>query len=265
MGTRYTKHYEIFDYWKDKCIDKYGNLYMNGEGDYDKTIPLVYDWGEPECFACGMSAIDYDNMDEYDKYYEALNSEDGLKYIYSRKDVKKRLDRAHIIPMAIGGKDNPSNYMLLCHRCHRDSPDICNKKLFLSWVFKRRKDGSLLKRCFDKSTIILSEQYGIKLPIINVEEAMSRTEINTHGGILVEDTVVYAYVQNALMNKTELSPEYEKMFKITINEEIRKIKAKYNNGSTNYSDVDRVVLEILEKILVLYETLKTLEKTDSMQ
>lgn len=57
-----TKHFDIFDYWKDKCITDEGNveIEMGYEG-YDETksnihnsIPIVEDWGEPQCFACGV-------------------------------------------------------------------------------------------------------------------------------------------------------------------------------------------------------------------
>lgn len=258
-----TSHYRIFDYWKDKCIDKYGNCYTEGTVDYDITIPMVYDWGEPECFACRMSAIDYGkDMFEEEEYEKALKAEDdsGLKYIYSRKDVKKHLDRAHIIPKALQGKDEPSNYVLLCHRCHRDSPDISNKKLFLSWVFKRRKEGHLLSRCRKKAEEILKNQYGISIPLINLDEALSINIINTHGGILAEETIIYAFVQNALLNKTELKEEYEKMFKFAIEEKIKTIKSKYNVNNSNYSDIDKAILDTLESILTQYNMFKTLEK-----
>lgn len=40
-----TTHYEVFDYWKDKSIDKYGNCYIGDNVDFHNTIPIVNDWG----------------------------------------------------------------------------------------------------------------------------------------------------------------------------------------------------------------------------
>lgn len=84
-----TTHYEVFDYWKDKSIDKHGTCYTGDNIDFHNTIPIVKDWGEPECYACGCSAIDYSHMEDDERYDKALKEDDGLKYIYSRKDIKK--------------------------------------------------------------------------------------------------------------------------------------------------------------------------------
>lgn len=59
-----TTHFEIFNYWKDKYIDERGNYYSGYPKHHiGEVIAIVNDWGEPECFACGCSAIDYEHMD----------------------------------------------------------------------------------------------------------------------------------------------------------------------------------------------------------
>lgn len=258
-----TTHYEVFDYWKDKSIDKHGTCYTGDNIDFLNTIPIVNDWGEPECYACGCSAIDYSHMEDDERYDQALKEDDGLKYIYSRKDVKHNLQLAHIRPKALQGEDIPSNFMLLCPRCHRDAPDILNRKLFLQWIYKRRKEGSVYKRCFEKAKQILNEIYNIntKWTLINIDSALDRTKVNVHGSILCEDTITYGFVQEALLNKTELKEEYERMFKFTIEEQIKKIKSKYNINTKieQYSEVDKAILDTLEGVLTQYDTFKTLE------
>lgn len=264
MGIK-TTHYEIFDYWKDRYIDELGNCYSGYPVEHDtaEIIAIVNDWGEPECFACGKSAIDYDDMDEKEKYLDALeeSGDIGLKYIYSRKDVKHVLQRAHIRPNALQGEDVPSNLMLLCGRCHEDAPDIVSKRLFLKWIFKRRKEGNLYHRCRTQAMEILKNEYGIKMPIFDLETALNRTRINTHGGRLCESTITYDFVYDALL-RSALNEEHEKMFKFMLEEKIREIKSKYNIGNSNYSDVDKAVLEMLEILLAQYDILKQIEQID---
>jgi 5-methylcytosine-specific restriction endonuclease McrA len=57
---------------------------------------LSVDWGEAEerCWRCGY---------------------------------KKNLQRCHIIPDSLGGKDEPANLVLLCERCHIDAPNVESK------------------------------------------------------------------------------------------------------------------------------------------
>lgn len=44
-------HSKIVDYWKDKYIsDKFEIINYKEEG----AIPVINDWGEPECWACGL-------------------------------------------------------------------------------------------------------------------------------------------------------------------------------------------------------------------
>lgn len=49
-----TRHSEIFDYWKDKEITPEGNVVLSSEN-VENAIPVIYDWGEPMCCACGKT------------------------------------------------------------------------------------------------------------------------------------------------------------------------------------------------------------------
>lgn len=50
-----------------------------------------------------------------------------------RCGIKKRLDRAHIIPRSKGGGDSPENFVLLCKHCHFDNPNIDNMEIVWEW------------------------------------------------------------------------------------------------------------------------------------
>lgn len=129
-----TKHSEIAEYWKDRCITE------NGLACADTvpipSIPVVVDCGEPRCFACGELPKKIDDDDSYEK---ALN--EGWKKIWDLPVTKSFLNRCHIVPHMFDGKDEPKNMFLLCERCHIESPDTENPRNFLKWVYKQRKRG----------------------------------------------------------------------------------------------------------------------------
>ena len=49
---------------------------------------------------------------------------------------KIRLEKCHIIPRALGGKDKPENLVLLCQRCHREAPNVSDPSFI--WIWLRR-------------------------------------------------------------------------------------------------------------------------------
>lgn len=66
---------------------------------------LMFDWSDAEfcCWACGF-------------------------------DKRKYLQRCHIIPHALGGKDVPENYVLLCGDCHEEAPNVNNSTAMWDWL-----------------------------------------------------------------------------------------------------------------------------------
>ncbi len=44
------------------------------------------------------------------------------------------LERAHIVPHAIGGPDEPSNFVLLCRLCHLEAPDVDDPAILWLWI-----------------------------------------------------------------------------------------------------------------------------------
>lgn len=125
----------IFEYWKDKAITEDGEVIY--EKDFDKTgkdsIPVVIDWGEPECWACRQQI----------NVYKRKSYDSDLLFVLSRiwdyREVSKELNKCHILAKQAGGTEIPQNMFLLCEHCHIESPDTLNPKNFFKWVYKKRK------------------------------------------------------------------------------------------------------------------------------
>jgi hypothetical protein len=91
-------HVRIAAYWQGKLIPG-TDVRFN-----------IYDIGELCCFAC-------------DWYHEACG------------DCVHGLERAHVVAHAIGGADDdPSNYAILCRKCHSESPNTNDEEWFWRWV-----------------------------------------------------------------------------------------------------------------------------------
>jgi hypothetical protein len=56
-----------------------------------------------------------------------------------RPSDKKRLQKCHIVPIALGGVDNESNMVLLCYQCHLENPNTTDQKGFFDWLKGRVK------------------------------------------------------------------------------------------------------------------------------
>jgi hypothetical protein len=51
-----------------------------------------------------------------------------------RCGYRSKLQRCHIVPHALDGPDEPSNYVLLCGRCHREAPNTRNPDFMWQWI-----------------------------------------------------------------------------------------------------------------------------------
>ena len=137
MGTVSTQHYKIFDYWKDKCITSSGEVVAGGS----RGESVIIDLAEPNCWACGRRAIRKASVEgALQKKCERENGEFDFRQLWDDSSVKSALNRCHIVPAALGGKDEPSNLFLLCEECHMLSPDTTNPANFFRWVYKRKQD-----------------------------------------------------------------------------------------------------------------------------
>lgn len=194
------KMFDVFSYWKDKCITENGDILIEYgyEGcDYESlkridSIPVIEDWGEPTCFACGTLVRD---LLERDDYEEILESDDWEKKIWDSKEVSKTFDRAHIIPKALNGKNTPNNIFCLCHTCHRNSPDTRFPKEFFRWVFNERKQPRRTRLIHEAMDICVERDI---IPLFSIDKDLDvHKNINSHGGSIVDSTIVAALVGSA--------------------------------------------------------------------
>ena len=51
-----------------------------------------------------------------------------------RCGCKRNLERCHIVPDSLGGEDMPSNFVLLCKRCHMDNPNVADPEIMWDWL-----------------------------------------------------------------------------------------------------------------------------------
>jgi len=64
----------------------------------------------------------------------------GAKVCFCCGSRYRQLERAHIIPHAMGGSALPDNLLLLCGECHRESPDVALPDVLIQWMNDRCND-----------------------------------------------------------------------------------------------------------------------------
>jgi hypothetical protein len=74
------------------------------------------------------------NVDIADMPFNCWNCGEDKRMGDSNSVNKTRLERCHIIPKALGGESVPSNYVLLCHTCHRDAPNVNSSTKMWEWI-----------------------------------------------------------------------------------------------------------------------------------
>lgn len=160
-----TKKKDIIEYWCDKAVTADGKIVPDIEEYFDCSIPIIYDYDESRCFACN-------------------------------KETSK-LDRAHIVPFALGGQDIPKNYMLLCKECHKESPDCIDEEAMFQYIYWKRKNEDYNCRILRFISEILNKK-GIN-PIdadIDIQLLNSfKTKINTDGSLISNGTIKYVLMQ----------------------------------------------------------------------
>ena len=74
-------------------------------------------------------------------YWEQIEDECDLSVDWAEAEERcwrcgceRRLQRCHIVPETLGGKDEPSNLVLLCERCHIDAPNVESKTFMWDWI-----------------------------------------------------------------------------------------------------------------------------------
>lgn len=81
------------------------------------------------------------SFEEIVVYWKRHEDECGLSVDWAeahercwRCGCEKNLERCHIIPDSLGGKDEPSNLVLLCKRCHADGPNVGDPEIMWDWI-----------------------------------------------------------------------------------------------------------------------------------
>lgn len=74
-------------------------------------------------------------------YWASHEDECGLSVDFSeahercwRCGCERHLERCHIVPDSLGGKDEPSNLVMLCKRCHMDNPNVADPEIMWDWL-----------------------------------------------------------------------------------------------------------------------------------
>lgn len=74
-------------------------------------------------------------------YWERIEDECGLSVDWADAEercwicgYKRELQRCHIVPEPLGGKDEPSNLVLLCKKCHIEAPNVESKTFMWDWI-----------------------------------------------------------------------------------------------------------------------------------
>ena len=80
-------------------------------------------------------------IEEAIAYWRSKADESPLGVDWSEADTrcwrcgyKRDLQRCHIIPHSRGGKDEPSNIVLLCKRCHQEGPNVEDSEIMWDWI-----------------------------------------------------------------------------------------------------------------------------------
>lgn len=95
-----------------------------------------------------------------------------------RCGCKRRLERCHIVPYSLGGEDTPSNFVLLCSRCHLDNPNVADKEIMWDWLYAYKTPF------YDTFWSLLGMREYEKIYTISVQEEFRRRKIE--GDALME-------------------------------------------------------------------------------
>lgn len=97
----------------------------------------------------------------------------------------RQLQRCHIVPLTMGGVDEPNNYVLLCKACHIEGPDVNDKDIMWDWInaySKGDKANFWTKRGlveYEKlySTSFVDDLYALNLSTIDAKRIENSFEI----------------------------------------------------------------------------------------
>lgn len=84
-------------------------------------ISQIVDYWAPRIDECDLS-VDWSEAEEY------------CWNCGSPKD----LTRCHIVARSLGGQDIPSNYVILCRKCHEEAPNVDDPRIIWDWLIAHK-------------------------------------------------------------------------------------------------------------------------------
>jgi len=180
-------------------------------------------------------------------YWARRVDESGLSVDWAEADThcwrcgcEKNLVRCHIIPHALGGKDEPANLVLLCKRCHADGPNVSDPEIMWDWIraygvpfyetfwqiqgakeyefiYGSRMDVDL-SAILDKTTVPLNDQEIKQIVKDSIQDTLKET--SKHFGQPYLNTVTMAGRYRMMLKK--IAAELEVEFPIVFDDEVRK-------------------------------------------
>ena len=85
------------------------------------SISQIVDYWAPRIDECDLS-VDWSEAEEY------------CWNCGSPKD----LTRCHIVARSLGGQDIPSNYVVLCRKCHEEAPNVDDPRIMWDWLIAHK-------------------------------------------------------------------------------------------------------------------------------
>ena len=104
-----------------------------------------------------------------------------------------KLERAHIIPHSLGGSNDVSNYILLCSKCHRESPDIASESALIEWMNEQPTEMESMLKIIQQEMDKYNKETQMTVDEILIKETFSELfkKAGTHGGRFSDATKVY--------------------------------------------------------------------------
>lgn len=165
--------------------------YWAASPDRGAFAPRMYDLGEPSCFACGWYSEHWDKGTPKASWQRAT------------------LERAHIVPHALGGPSDVSNLVLLCAPCHADSPDWHEPSAMAAWIAVRpsrsSQESSASASWLDAATAVPDLRWAVEVlgpDVVSEAVKVAAGKATTHMAALSPGTKV-AILRDAVTQLTE--------------------------------------------------------------
>jgi 5-methylcytosine-specific restriction endonuclease McrA len=98
----------------------------------------------PQCWCCGRPVGDPKEKHPKNRWH------------------KSGLQICHIVPVMLGGDNDPSNLFLMCERCHLRAPDSVDYEAFLDWVNAQEWYGATfiaeLRQSIEAMSLVITDE-----------------------------------------------------------------------------------------------------------